>query len=288
MTDDNELPRQRVRLTYEKGEAIKFIGHQDEFRLWERALRRADLPLLYKQGFNPQPHIQFAAPLGLGMTGRAELVDVTFSPPVELGELAERIREKLPPGALLHGLEEVDLKAKALQGLTIGADYTIVLFAEPGQIADGLIQARIDEFGAKSEDWRQRERGGAKYRYNLRPLIFEMRYEGYDLATEEHRIFLRVQQRSGATGRPDEVVDALRLDDFARALHRDRIYFEDNPEDVALMAAYPVITQAEVADPDALPKRKQRRGRKPKRVTSGSTDAPGRKSFADKAADEFA
>lgn len=288
MTDDNELPRQRVRLTYEKGEAIKFIGHQDEFRLWERTLRRADLPLLYKQGFNPQPHIQFAAPLGLGMTGRAELIDVTFSPPLPLEELARRIREKLPPGARLHGIEEVELKAKALQGLTIGADYTIVLFAEPGEVPDGLIQTRIDEFWAKSEEWRQRERGGEKYRYNLRPLIFELRYEGYDPGSEEHRIFLRVQQRSGATGRPDEVVDALGLDNLARTLRRECIYFENRAEDVTLMAAYPVISQAEVADPDAPAKVKQRRGRKHKRVTSGTAEAPGRKSFADKAADEFA
>jgi radical SAM-linked protein len=287
--DDNDeiIPRQRVRFTYEKGEAIKFIGHQDEFRLWERTLRRADLPLLYKQGFNPQPHIQFAAPLGLGITGRAELMDAIFSPPVPLDGLAQRIREKLPPGALLHALEEVDLKSAALQGLTIGADYTILLFAEPGEIADGLIQSRIDEFWAKTEEWRQRERGGEKYRYNLRPLVFVLRYDGYDAQSEEHRIFVRVQLRSGATGRPDEVLDALRLDDFARTLRRDRIYFADQPEDVTLMAAYPVITQTEVADPDASRKPKQRkgRGRKP---TKKAEEAPGRKSFADKAADEFA
>ncbi|MCB0113931.1 MAG: DUF2344 domain-containing protein, partial [Caldilineaceae bacterium] len=51
-----EQEKQRVRFTYAKGEAVKFISHQDEFRLWERTLRRAGLPLLYKQGFNPQPH----------------------------------------------------------------------------------------------------------------------------------------------------------------------------------------------------------------------------------------
>lgn len=286
--DDNEeiLPRQRVRFTYEKGEAIKFIGHQDEFRLWERTLRRADLPLLYKQGFNPQPHIQFAAPLGLGMTGRVELMDAIFSPPVPLDEMAWRVREKLPPGALLHALEEVDLKTAALQALTIGADYTILLFAQPGEIADGLIQSRIDAFWAKTEEWRQRERGGEKYHYNLRPLVFVLRYDGYDAVTEEHRIFLRVQLRPGATGRPDEVVDALGLDNFARTLRRDRIYFADQLEDEALMAAYPVVTQAEVADPDASPKSKRRKnwGRKPAR---GAEETPGRKSFADKAADEF-
>ncbi len=96
--------RQRVRLVYEKGEAIKFISHHDEFRLWERTLRRADLPLLYKQGFHPQPHMQFAAPLGVGITGKDELIDITLSPPVPLAELAERVRAKLPPGVILQDL----------------------------------------------------------------------------------------------------------------------------------------------------------------------------------------
>ncbi|MCB0152346.1 MAG: DUF2344 domain-containing protein, partial [Caldilineaceae bacterium] len=58
MIDETQLPpRQYIRILYAKGEAVKFISHHDEFRLWERALRRADLPLLYKQGFNPQPHM---------------------------------------------------------------------------------------------------------------------------------------------------------------------------------------------------------------------------------------
>ena len=65
VSPDPEQPRQRIRLIYEKGEAIKFISHMDEFRLWERTLRRANLPLLYKLGFNPQPFMQFASPLGV-------------------------------------------------------------------------------------------------------------------------------------------------------------------------------------------------------------------------------
>ena len=84
--------RQRVRVTYAKGEAIKFISHLDEFRLWERTLRRADLPLLYKQGFNPQPHIQFASALGVGITGTREMLDITFSPPLPLAEIVRAHR----------------------------------------------------------------------------------------------------------------------------------------------------------------------------------------------------
>ena len=284
------LNRQRVRLTYEKGEAIKFISHHDEFRLWERVLRRADLPILYKRGFNPQPHMQIAAPLGVGITGIHELLDITFSPPVPLDELTERIRAKLPPGVFLHDAVEVPLKTASLQTLLIGADYTILILAEPDEIDPALIESRIATFLAQTEIWRERERKGQKYTYNLRPLVFELRYEGYDPAAEEHRIFLRVQQRPGATGRPDEVVDALGFDDFARTLRRDQLYFSDQDKDIAVFAAYPVIEQAAITK-DALitkdnsrrTKRRKRRGRD--RAPKNNT-AEGR-SISERAGDEF-
>lgn len=275
-----QAERQRVRLVYEKGEAIKFISHHDEFRLWERTLRRADLPLLYKQGFHPQPHMQFAAPLGVGITGKDELIDITLSPPVPLAELAERVRAKLPPGVILQDLAEVPLKTPSLQSLLIGADYTILIYAEPGELSEALFAERIATFWATTEIWRERERKGEKYEYNLRPLVFELRYEGYEPTTEEHRIVLRVQQRAGATGRPDEVVDALGLADYARTLRRDRLYYSDHPEDVALFAQYPVIEQAAISR-QTLKRRHKFYERPPH-----STEQSGR-SISERAGDEF-
>jgi radical SAM-linked protein len=289
---NDPLNRQRIRFIYEKGDRIKFISHQDEFRLWERTLRRADLPLLYKQGFNPQPHIQFAAPLALGMTGTQEIIDVIFSPPRPVEEIRERVQAKLPPGTCLHSLHEVPVKATAPQALVIGADCTILLYAEPGEIPDGLIQERIEGFLASAEAWRRRERHGQPYQYNLRPLVLELRYEGYDPQAEEHRIFVRVQMRPGATGRPDELVDVLGFDDFARTLRRDRLYLEGNPENETVMGQYRIIPQEEVT-PE--PPQKARRGRKGKRKDKQAKpkpDAPtqerGLQSFAEKAGDEFA
>lgn len=278
--------RQRVRFTYEKGEAIKFIGHQDEMRLWERTLRRADLPLLYKQGFNPQPHMQFAAPLGLGMTGVQELLDVTFSPPLPLDELMARIRQKLPPGVRLLDGREVPLKTASPQSLTIGADYTILIYAEPGEVSGAELRASIDAFLAWDTCWRERERHGQRYSYNLRPLVLELRYSGYEVAAGEHRIFLRVQMRAGATGRPDELVDALGFDDYARTLRRERIYFADSEPDLAVFAAYPVVTQEEIS-PDR-PKTR-RKGRKRRRAAGrkNEADRQNNQPFAQKAADEF-
>lgn len=275
--------RQRLRITYEKGEAIKFISHQDEFRLWERTLRRADLPLLYSQGFTPQPQIQFASPLGVGITGANEFVDIILSPPLSIADVAQRIGEKLPPGVTMHGLAEIPLKAEGLQGLLIGADYTILLYTEPGELAPGLVGQRVAGFLARTEVWRERERKGEKYIYNLRPLVFELTYEGYDPTSEEHRIFLRVQQRAGATGRPDEVVSALGFDDYARTLRRDRLYFKTDPVDVAVFAAYPEVRQADIDHPDNA--RRAPRGRRKAR----GQRAPGKtgRSISERAGDEF-
>lgn len=281
-----ELPRQRVRFTYEKGEAIKFISHQDESRLWERTLRRADLPLLYKRGFNPQPHIQFAAPLGLGMTGVRELLDAAFSPPVPLDELSMRIREKLPPGVRLLAATEVPFKTVSPQSLTIGADYTILIYADAGEVSELELQAKLDAFLEQELVWRERERHGQRYSYNLRPLVLELRYTGFDPTAAEHRIFMRVQMRPGATGRPDELVDALGFDDYARTLRRERIYFSDCEEDLALFAPYPVISQDEISPERPKPHRKGRKRRR-RAGAQPRVDKQTNQPFAEKAADEF-
>lgn len=281
-----ELPRQRVRFTYEKGEAIKFISHQDESRLWERTLRRADLPLLYKRGFNPQPHIQFAAPLGLGMTGVRELLDAAFSPPVPLDELSTRIREKLPPGVRLLNATEVPFKTVSPQSLTIGADYTVLIYADAGEVTERELEAKIEAFLEKREVWRERERHGQRYRYNLRPLVLELRYSGFDNVEAEHSIFMRVQMRPGATGRPDELVDALGFDDYARTLRRERIYFSDSEEDLALFDPYPVISQDEISPERPRPRRKGRKRRR-RSGAQPKADKQANQPFAEKAADEF-
>jgi len=281
-----EHPRQRVRFTYEKGEAIKFISHQDESRLWERTLRRANLPLLYKRGFNPQPHIQFAAPLGLGMTGVRELLDVAFSPPVPLDELSMRIVEKLPPGVRLLNASEVPFKTVSPQSLTIGADYTILIYADAGEVSERELEVKIEAFLEKREVWRERERHGQRYRYNLRPLVLELHYTGFDAPAAEHRIFMRVQMRPGATGRPDELVDALGFDDYARTLRRERIYFSDCEEDQALFATYPVISQDEISPERPRPRRKGRKRRR-RSGAQPKVDKQTNQPFAQKAADEF-
>ncbi len=69
-------PVQRLRMVFTKGEPIRWISHLDVARMWERILRRADIPVAYTRGYNPQMRIQFASALPTGCSGRAELADV--------------------------------------------------------------------------------------------------------------------------------------------------------------------------------------------------------------------
>ena len=89
---------QRLRIRLSRGEEIKFISHLDIMRLWERALRRAQIPLAYSEGFNPHPRISLAAPLPVGVTSEAELMDVFTIKWVSPHWFATMINEQLPPG----------------------------------------------------------------------------------------------------------------------------------------------------------------------------------------------
>ena len=65
----------RIRIRYAKGESLRFIGHLDLQRLWERALRRSRLPVRYSQGFHPRARLNLASALPLGFLSDEELLE---------------------------------------------------------------------------------------------------------------------------------------------------------------------------------------------------------------------
>ena len=94
---------------------------------------------------------------------------------------------------------------------------------------------------------------------------------------------MRVQQRAGATGRPDEVVAALGLEEYARTLRRDRLYFSHDAADVAIFAAYPPVSQEAIAHTENAPRRRRRRRSEPVHHKPGKTG----RSISERAGDEF-
>src|SRR5512146_3064799 len=101
----------RIRITFTKQGALRYTGHLDLHRLWERALRRASLPLAYSQGFHPQPKMNMAAALPLGFSSRCEMMDLKFEQDIPLAELPERLNGTLPAGLRVTGVEQVEDRA---------------------------------------------------------------------------------------------------------------------------------------------------------------------------------
>src|SRR5437588_692687 len=85
-------------ITFEKGESVRWLGHLDILRTFERAIRRAAPPIAFTAGFNPREKLAFASALATGVTGAEEpaTVELTDSLPPE--EVVERLNANLPPG----------------------------------------------------------------------------------------------------------------------------------------------------------------------------------------------
>lgn len=208
----------RIRLTFSKQGALRYTGHLDLHNLWERAARRAALPLAYSQGFHPQPKIQLASALPLGFSSRAEMMDIWLKEDCEISKLRADLQAVLPGGIQILSIEQVDDRAPALQTQVVSAEYEVTIPAEFASGLDGKVAALL-EAGSLP-----RERRGKQY--DLRPLI--ERVEVAAAPAEESgamRIFMRLTSRAGATGRPEEALAQLDIPAEATRIERTCLIF---------------------------------------------------------------
>ncbi|PIZ16306.1 B12-binding domain-containing radical SAM protein [Candidatus Desantisbacteria bacterium CG_4_10_14_0_8_um_filter_39_17] len=118
--------RQRVRITFSKGEELKYISHLDLHRLLKRALRRANIPVAFSKSFHPHPEVILGLPLSVGMISDCELCDIFLSERMELDEFIRRLSTQLPAGFTLKEFEEIFLSAPALPNIINGVKYNVV------------------------------------------------------------------------------------------------------------------------------------------------------------------
>ncbi len=209
----------RIRITFSKFGKARWIGNLDLHRTWARILRRAGVPIAYSQGFNPQPRMQLASALPLGIMSECELLDIWVLENISTDILQKDLATGLPSGIEVIKIVGVELKEKSLQSRLLAAEYLIEL----GDYIDIYeLQKIIDNLLGMQSIIRQR-RGKE---YDMRPLIQALHVVSGNSISQE--LFVRFSACPGATGRPSELLEYMDIN--AKNIIRTRLLFVDNDD----------------------------------------------------------
>jgi radical SAM-linked protein len=216
---------QRLRVTFGRGQEVKYISHLDIMRLWQRALRRASIPLAYTKGFSPHPRISLAAPLAIGVTSSGELMDVFLERRVSPHFFLTEVSKQLPRGVDISEVVETGLGLPSLQSQVQYADYEVLLETDrerpdvEGSVASLLAKGTLPWQHARDKEIRK---------YDLRALIDSIVLSEWNPPSCALRMRLRCD--SSGTGRPEQVTSALGFVEAPASIHRTGLVLAQQSE----------------------------------------------------------
>ena len=196
------MAQQRFRVWFRKGERVRYISHLDVLRFWERAIRRAELPLSYSQGFTPHPKIAFAGPLPLGFVGEAELMDVTLDERVSVAEFRRKVDGETSGDLAVVRIEEVPLSSPSPQATLALADYRVDLVDLPPAAACRAIEQFL---ALRDLPWTEEKKEKTRT-YNLREAVATLAAAPCEGGTT---LTMRLRADQEMMGRPEQVLAAI-------------------------------------------------------------------------------
>jgi radical SAM-linked protein len=213
----------RLRVKFGRGDLLKYLSHLDMMRLWERALRRADITPAYSEGFTPHPRISLAAPLPVGVTSSAELMDIFFNQRISPGEFIAHIEPQLPGDIEVIEVTPVAANAPSLQSSVRFAEYTVAM--GEGRDAQTLASAIAALLAAQQLPWHHKRDTGERF-YDLRALIDDLWL--VDAQAGACVIGMRLRCDPSGSGRPEQVASALGFCQMPGHIQRTKLILEEH------------------------------------------------------------
>lgn len=190
----------KVRVKFRKYGIMKFIGHLDVMRYFQKAIRRAGIDIAYTEGMSPHMIMSFASPLGVGLTSDAEYMDIEIKTPISSREAIEALNRVGVEGITVTGFYEVpEGKANKAMTLVAAADYTVCF--RQGYAPKGDWQSNLSHFFAQEEILVWKKTKKSEKEVNIRPMI-------YELSVNAGTVFMKVASGSVANLKPELVMDA--------------------------------------------------------------------------------
>ena len=198
---------------------MKFVGHLDTMRYFQKAIRRAELPVAFSGGYSPHMIMSFAVPLGVGMESLGDYFDLEMAKDMATSEIAARLDEQMAEGMHIVSVRKVeDGKAGKAMALVAAADYLVEF--RLGKEPSIEWKSRVEEFLAQPEI-KQTKR--SEKEIDLRPNIYKME-------VRENGFFYMLASASSNYTKPELVTNTFfkwlgeELPEFAFTVKRLEMY----------------------------------------------------------------
>lgn len=212
----------KVRIKFSKQGSVKFVGHLDTMRYFQKAVRRAELPVAFSGGYSPHMNMSFAAPLGVGTTSLGEYFDMELTETVPTNEITRRLNETMAEGFHVVSARQVeDGKASKAMSLVAAADYFVEF--RPGKEPSVEWKSKIEDFLNQKEIPVTKKTKRSEAMVDIRPFIYKMELQG-------NKIFLSLASASANYTKPELVTDTFfswlgaELPEFAYMTERLEVY----------------------------------------------------------------
>ena len=225
----------KIRIKFSKQGQMRFIGHLDIMRYFQKVMRRADVNIRYSEGFSPHQIMSFAAPLGVGLTGSGEYLDIEVLSTDSSAEMVRRMNETMAEGMQVLSYKLLPDDAVNAMSLVAACDYTIRLRAGYGEklgMSDAEFMNGLVSYieNGNLEIVKKTKKG--ERLVDLKPLIFE-----YRVTEDGEGIFLKLSSGSANNIKPELVLEAYcnsmekEFPQFGFAINREDVYADKGTED---------------------------------------------------------
>ncbi len=225
----------KVRIKYSKSGVLRFIGHLDIMRYFQKAIRRADIDIAYSTGYSPHQIISFAAPLSLGVTSEGEYFDAELVTFTNSEDIINRLNEVMVEGITITDAVLLDENAKNSMSVVAASDY-IISFNEDFAMKAKLIEKVTDYISGENILIVKKTKKSEK-EVDIKPFI-------YDLHLEDDTLYMLLATGSVENLKPSLVIEGLynyvgiEYNKFDYRIHRIEAYMRDEQgELVSLLAA---------------------------------------------------
>ena len=191
----------KVRVKFRKYGPVRFIGHLDVMRFFQKCIRRAELDIAYSAGFSPHQIMSFAAPLGVGLESNGEYMDIELTTVSSSQDMIARLNAASVPGIEIIGMKELPQGAGNAMASVAAAGYTIRF--RPGRELKFDMAAKLPEFMEKEQILITKETKKSTLEVDLKPGIYEFRLQ------EDGSLYLLVDASSAGNIKPATVIEAL-------------------------------------------------------------------------------